>query len=133
MHKVIRSNYICVRDYMTYPIDFTETTDNLLLDFCKQGDNLLLIGIEIPDLEEVLPSDARISFVITTDYTVVRFVNMTSDILYDEVLHKCSLQQVCSDNLHLPIQIYTDANDKLVQIVVYENNMNHLVEKFAFL
>ena len=127
-------HYINVRDFMTYPIDVTETVDSLVFDFCKGDNGMLLVGIELTSPEEVLADNARISCVVTAEYTIVRFVDITPDTLFDEVLHRCSVQQVCSStysNVHLPIQIYRDTNDKLVQIVVYENDMTHLMERIT--
>ncbi|NBP14430.1 hypothetical protein EBU95_08530 [bacterium] len=119
--------YINVRDFMTYPIDITETVDNLVFDFYKTDTGVLLVGIELTSPDEVLTCDARISCVITREYTIVRFVDMTPDTLFDEVLHTCTVEQVSN----LPVQIYRDTNDKLVQIVVYENDMTYLMERIT--
>lgn len=123
--------YISVRDFMTYPIDVTETVDNLIFDFCAGKNGMLLVGIELKNPEYDLARDARISCVITGEYTIVRFVDMTPDILFDEVLHTCTVEQVCANNVHLPVQIYRDTNDKLVQIVVYENDITHLIDSIT--
>jgi len=119
--------YINVRDFMTYPIDITETIENLVFDFHKTDTGMLLVGIELTSPEEVLTCDACISCVITREYTIVRFVDMTPETLFDEVLQTCTVQQVSN----LPVQIYRDTNNKLVQIVVYENDMTYLMERMT--
>ena len=121
--------YINVRDFMVYPIDVTETVDNLVFDFARKN-GMLLVESNCKS-RRGMASNARISCVMTNEYTIVRFVDITPDILFDEVLHTCTVEQACANNIHLPVQIYRDTNNKLVQIVVYENDMTHLMEQLT--
>jgi hypothetical protein len=117
------SCYVHVRDFVAFSIEITiDISPNLTADFCFRDNRYLLVGMEINDVSNELPPNYRVTTKVTKHFTIVTFI----DNVTDETLNQCTLEQ------HMFLQIYRDVNNKIVQIVVYEDyNPIDLIDRFS--
>lgn len=105
------SIYIMVRDFGVYAITHTYDYGDITFDLSMENNQCLLVGIEIKS-PELMPS-RDVNHTDINYYSIVRF---TKDI-DESTLNNCQLHVPFPT---IPLQIYTNINDQIIQIVMFE-------------
>lgn len=110
--------FILTRDPENYVFQdaIYDSTGNIVIYTSYIDNNIKLLGVEVKNKRKLLYqyNVNNIYHTLKDNYYIIKFVNTD-----DDYLLKCSIETPIDS---LPLYIYKDQNEKLIQIVLYEKN-----------
>lgn len=117
--------FVLIRDPENYYFNdaIYDSTGNIIIYTAYDSNNVKLLGVDVKNKQEMLYyHDASVIRSYNNDkFSIIRFVDVS-----DSYLLRCSVEMPIES---LPLYIYKDDKDKLVQIILYENQNNKEVNQ----